>query len=177
VLAVAAVSLLFGVTACSGGSEEVTVPEGYQLIEHPLAKIAVPDTWTPRSTDLADPDAVQLQVPDVDEEIQVGAAIYQRGESAPDAEGVALVTMESLLAPAEGREQTDRREVSVTGAEEAFLLQAEAPSSLFDQPVRFTVIAAMTGDGEPVVVRLLGTEEHISDEVIATLLDTMRVTG
>jgi hypothetical protein len=176
-LAGAAVALLLGTAACSSGSGPVAVPAGSQLIEHPLVEVAVPGTWTPRSTDLPDPDAVQLQVPDVDEEIQVGAAVYQRGERSRSAEHVALATMESLLVAAQGREQTDRREVTVDGAEDAFLLQAHAPSTLFDQPVRFTVIAARTGDGRAVVVRLLGTEEHIPDEVIGTVLDTMRVTG
>jgi hypothetical protein len=173
----AAASLLFAVTACSGGSEDVTVPEGYQLIEHPLVEVAIPDTWTPRSTDLPDPDAVQLQVPEVDDELQVGAAVYQRSESAPGAEEVAGVVVSSVMVATQDRDQTDRRQVSVDGADDAFLLQVQAPSPQFDEPVRLTVIAAMTDEGEPVVVRLLGTEEHIPDEVIATILDTMRVTG
>jgi hypothetical protein len=177
VLAVAAASLVLALTACSGGDEEVAVPEGYQLVEHPLAEVAVPASWTTRSTDLDDPEAVQLQVPEVDDEIPVGAAVYQRGASAPHAEGVAGVVIAALTTPAQGAEQTDRREVMVDGAEDAYLLQWQAPSSLFDQPVRFTVIAARTGDGVPAVVRLIGTEEHIPDEVIETVLDTMRVTG
>jgi hypothetical protein len=170
-------ALLFAVTACSGGSDETAVPEGYQLVAHPLVEVAVPETWTPRSTDLSDPDAVQLQVPEVDEEVQVGAAVYQREESAPGAEEVAGVVMSSVMTAAQSREQTDRRQVAVDGADDAFLLQVQAPSPQFEQPVRLTVIAAMTGDGEPVVVRLLGTEEHIPDEVIATVLDSMRVIG
>jgi hypothetical protein len=177
VLAVATTALLLGLTACSGASEEAAVPEGYQLVEHPLAEVALPATWTPRSTELEDPEAIQLQVPEVDEEIQVGAAVYQRGESAPHAEGVAGVVIAALTTRAEGAEQTDRREVMVDGAQDAYLMQWQAPSALFDEPVRFTVIAARTGDGEPVVVRLIGTEEHLPDDVIETALDTMRVTG
>jgi hypothetical protein len=176
VLATTVASLLFTVVACSG-TEEAAVPEGYQLVEHPLAVVAVPDTWTTRGTDLPDPDAVQLQVPEVDEELQVGGAVYRHDDAADSAEGVALVTLEALLQAAQEREQTERREVRIDGADDAFLLQAQAPSSLFDEPVRFTVIAARDGDGAPVVVRLLGTEEHVPDDVIETVLETMRVTG
>jgi len=63
-----------GLAGC-GGSPAASPPEGYKVIRHPSAEVAVPDDWDQleeRELDEADPEAVELQVPDVPEDARLG---------------------------------------------------------------------------------------------------------
>ena len=172
-----ALALLMALTACSGGGSSASeVPDGYQLVEHPDVSFAVPAAWEPAASDMVDVDPESLHYGPPDAAVAAVGALVFRAVDETDAEGLATVNMAVLTQNAQGAEQTRREFVDVAGAEEGFLLQNVAQSDALGGEVRMTYVTALL-DEEVVAIRLVGTEEQISDEDLQVLLDTMAVGG
>lgn len=173
--AVAAAALL---GACSS---EGAVPEGYQQVDHPEASVVAPSDWTSGDAgDLAeaDPDIVDLREPEAGTDLPVGLRLWHYGrteqETFSSAEGPA--GLQAALLPAD-REQLRREEIDVAGADDGFLLQLQAQSEAFDDPLRFTYVVGQRADRQAIMVSIVGTAELVPDDVVETIVDSFRVTA
>lgn len=165
--------------ACSSGAD---VPDGYTLVSHPAAQVAVPADWTagdPGDLQDADPDAVDRRVPGVD--LPLGLQLWHFGASATgedevydSASGPANV-LAATLPP--DREQTRSETIAIPGAVDGHLLQVVADSPALGGEVRATYVVALRDNGAAVMLQLLGTEAQIPDEMIDQIVATFRLTS
>lgn len=173
-------------SSAATGSESSTAPadadapEGFAIVAHPEARVAMPDDWTegdPGDLVDADPDIVDRRIPDAPDDQAFGARLdhYDRTEEATFASAEDPALLQAGLLPPD-QEQTRREEVDIAGAEEGFLLQVEAESTLVDEPVRFTYVVGLRADGAAFLLSIVGTAEQVPDDVIATMVDTFTLT-
>jgi hypothetical protein len=184
VLTLGAVGLLL-LTACDGGSDgggETTVPEGYQLISHPDAEVAVPEDWSlvddPPLAE-ADADAVEVAPPDVPGGVQLGASLWRYSEPVPEGATVAAANnLAASLLGAPGYEELRREPVDVAGSDEAHLIQVRVEATaLGGAETIATYVVARLDASTAVALRLLGPEEYVPAEAVDVALETFRVLG
>ncbi len=171
--------LLLTAAGCDDAPEAVAPPDDYRLLEHQVAAVGVPDDWDDGDDETlleADPDAVVAEHPDA-EELHVGASLWRYSEPVSTAEE-AVSVMAGQLSVAPGHEQHERRSLEVAGSDDAFLIQLsiEAPA-LDGQTVFFTYAGAMYDNEHAVLMRLVGPEDLITEQMVEVALETLRVDG
>lgn len=166
--------------AACGGPQAPAAPEGFVVVEHPEAMVAVPESWTavdPRDFVKADPDYVELEIADHPPDGRFGARLghYDRtmGRTFSSAESPVLLNVNNYSMD---REQLRREEVELAGATEGFLLQIAADSQFVEEPVRVTFVSGLREDGAVIMMTIAGTESQIPDDVIATMVSTFTLT-
>lgn len=163
----------------SGAPSEA--PEGYRVVRHPGAEVAVPDDWEPVDEPVmteGDPDAVELE-PQGLTGVSLGAWLWRHDAEVP--EGFIEVPVNEMVVSlygTPGYEELRNERVEIAGAEEAHLVEVRAQGTALDgEPeVFFTYVSARAADGSVMVLRLAGPREHVSTEAVETALDTFRVT-
>ncbi len=168
--------VLLAVSACSGGG--ASVPEGFEVVEHPLGTVAVPEDWelTDEPSGSADMyiDEQRFLVPGV-EEIPAGVSVFEGNVDPPQAEGATSIYGFDFRNA--GAEQTRREEIEIAGAEAGFLLQYEAESEPLGGELARSTLVAAESEGRLLMLQFLGTEEQIGDELIDEVVASMEVTG
>lgn len=175
---VVAVAVLAG---CSGGAT-AEVPDGYQLIEHPQASVAIPEAWsrTEKAQVLkAEPEAAVYVEDDAPEGMALGASLWRYSEPMPPqgaSVALRLILAEFLGLP--GFEELSNEPIEVTGADDAQMVVArlDAPEELGGFPVRTVFIGAQDGD-RVMIFRLIGDDDTFTDEDVAVARRTLRVSS
>ena len=170
-------AVLLLVLGCGAAEESAAPPDGYRLLDHPVAEVGVPEGWGGGHDEAlleADPEVAVAVHPDADE-LHVGASLWRYSEPVATAEE-AVSVMAGQLSMAPGHEQHERRSLEVAGSEDAFLVQLsiEAPA-LDGQTVYFTYVGAMYDNEHAVLMRLVGPEDLITEQMVEVALESMRV--
>lgn len=177
---VLSVLLLAAVAVGCGSDETAEAPDGFRLIEHPEAVVAVPDAWTdgdPGEFLDADPDYVELTIADPPDDGRFGARLghYDRTQERTFRDAEDPVSLDVGVYP-QDREQLRRESIEIDGADEGFLLQIQADSPVVDEPVRVTFVSGLREDGAVILLTITGTASQIPDDVIATMVDSLTLT-
>lgn len=163
------------------GGSAVAVPDGYQLVRHPSAEVALPDGWVAvddRAMEEADADAVELAPPSLAEH-HLGAWLWQYEDDAREGLIAAPISAQvTTLYGSPGFEELRNEPIEVDGADEAHVIEAKARATALEgEPeVFFTYVSARSGS-TVMVLRLAGPKEEVSTEVVETALDTLRLPG
>lgn len=181
-LAAWSLTLAVLLAACDGGGAQV--PDGYQQVEHPSLRLAVPGDWERTESERAgvDEGAVAYRVPDADG-LPIGLDVYRAVRQSGDSYARAGSAVDAVLRDLYSAESFEplevRNDLEVPGSDDAYLqqLRIAAPNLGPDATARFTAVGVSVGEDEVVVVLITGPEDQVDDATIERIVDSLEVTG